>query len=441
MSEIFKAYDIRGVYPSEINEDIAYRIGRAFVKFLKCKNVVVGKDMRESCDKLFDALAKGINDEGADVIFIGKCTTPMFYFCVAKYGYDSGVMITASHNPAEYNGFKLVREKAIPVGEGSGMEEIKKLASGDLGEVTGGGKITEKEFMRDYIESALRYNNVTKKLKVVIDYGNGMGSLEADNVIKDIDLDLVEMYKEPDGNFPNHEANPLKEENTADLRKRVVSEKADLGIAFDGDCDRVGFIDEKGGFIPGDFILALIGKVMLEKNPGATILYDLRASKIVKEFLEENGAKTLKSRVGHAFIKKQMRDNNAVFAGELSMHFYFKDEDFYAESSIGAILMILSLLSASDKRIGELVEPLKKYYQSGEINSEVEDKEGKMKEIEERYKDGKIEHLDGVSIEYDDFWFNVRPSNTEPLLRLNLEAKTRELMEEKRDEVLRIIRG
>lgn len=441
MAEIFKAYDIRGVYPSDVNKDIAYKIGRAFVKFLKCKNVLVGVDMRESCKELFDSLAKGINDEGADVAYIGMCTTPMFYFSVAKYGYDGGIMITASHNPAKYNGFKLVGENATPIGQGSGMEEIKEIALGEIGEANGKGEITKKEFMNDYVESSLKYNNVKRKLKVVIDYGNSMGSLEVDNVLKDVDLDKIEMYKEPDGNFPNHEANPLKMENIADLQKKVVSEKADLGVAFDGDCDRVGFVDEKGEFIPGDLITALMAKMILENNPGATILYDLRSSKVVNEFIEENNGKALKSRVGHAFIKKQMRENDAVFAGELSMHFYFKDGDLYAESSVGAILTILSLLSSTDKRISEIIEPLKKYYQSGEINSEVENKEGKMKEIEEKYKDAKIEHLDGVTIEYDNYWFNVRASNTEPLLRLNLEGNTKELMEEKTKEVLNIIRS
>jgi len=440
MADIFKAYDIRGIYPSEINKETAYKIGRAFVKFLRCKNVAVGKDMRESCDELFKALAKGINDEGADVIDIGMCTTPMFYFCVSKYRYDSGIMITASHNPAKYNGFKLVREKAIPIGEGSGMEEIKQIALGDMGQPKGKGKITKKEFMQDYTKSMLKHNRIKRKLKVVIDYGNGMGSLEADNVLKKTNIESIEMYKEPDGNFPNHEANPLKEENIKDLQKKVVEEKAELGIAFDGDCDRAGFVDEKGAFIPGDIIMTLIAQQILKEKPGSTTLYDLRSSKTVKENIEAKGGKALKTRVGHAFIKKQTRENNAEFAGELSMHFYFKEGDLYAESSSRAILEILSLLSSTDKKISELAKPLKKYHQSGEINSEVPDKEAKMKKIEDRYKDAKIEHLDGVTAEYDDYWFNVRASNTEPLLRLNLEAKTKELMEKKTKEVLNIIR-
>jgi phosphomannomutase len=441
MSDIFKAYDIRGLYPEEVNEHTAYKIGKAFVRFLRCKNVAIGMDMRDSGKKLFSALAKAINEQGTDVIDIGMCTTPMFYFCVANYRYDGGIMITASHNPAKYNGFKLVRKQAVPIGLGSGMEKIKKLSSKDLKKAKKEGSITKKDFMADYINHALKFNTMEKskkKLKIVIDYGNGMGSLETDNVLKGLNLKIAEMYKNPDGNFPNHEANPLKPENVKDLKKRVLKEKADLGIAFDGDCDRVGFIDEKGVYVPGDMITALIAQQLLKIYPNSGVLYDLRSSLATKEAIEKAGGRALKSRVGHAFIKKQMRKKNAVFAGELSSHFYFRD-NFYTESSIGAALSILSLLSSSGKKMSELVKPLKKYFKSEEINSEVADKEEKIRELAKRYRDAKISWLDGMTAEYKGWWFNVRPSNTEPLLRLNLEAKSKKLMESKIKEVLNII--
>ncbi len=438
---IFKAYDIRGIYPSQLDEDSAYSIGRAFARFLGCRNVCIGRDMRTSSDSLFKELARGINEEGADVIDIGRCTTPMLYFCVGKYAYDAGIMITASHNPGEYNGFKLTKEQAIPISSATGIEDIKKIALGGLEPSEKTGNIIKKDFMEDYREQVMQFNNITGNLKIVIDYGNGMGKYEVDDIISKIDnLEIVEMFKEPDGNFPNHEANPLKSENLEAVRKKVLEEKADLGLAYDGDCDRVGFIDDRGETINGDTITALISRVMLRKHPGSTILYDLRSSKAVKEAIEEAGGKAIKCRVGHAFIKKEMRDNDAVFAGELSSHFYFKNH-FFTESSTEAILIILSLLSEKEENISELAASLRKYSQSGEINSEVEDKEEKMKELEEHYKDADISWLDGITVEYSNWWFNVRPSNTEPLLRLNLEADSEDLMEEKKKEVLKIIRG
>ncbi|MBD3249818.1 phosphomannomutase/phosphoglucomutase [Candidatus Woesearchaeota archaeon] len=438
---IFKAYDIRGVYPTQLDEESAYRIGRAFVRFLRCKNVCIGRDMRTSSDSLFKSLARGINEEGADVIDIGRCTTPMLYFCVGKYSYDSGIMLTASHNPGEYNGFKLTKKQAVPISGATGIEDIKKIALSDLEPSGKTANIIKKDFMDDYKEHVMQFNNITQPLKIVIDYGNGMGRYEVDNVISKIDnLNIIEMFKEPDGNFPNHEANPLKPENLEAVKKKVLEEKADLGLAYDGDCDRVGFIDDKGETVNGDTITALISKVMLKKHPNATILYDLRSSKAVKEAIEEAGGKAVKCRVGHAFIKKEMRDNDAVFAGELSSHFYFRNH-FFTESSTEAILTILSLLSEKDEKISQLASPLRKYFQSGEINSEVEDKQAKMKELEEHYNDADISWLDGITVEYKDWWFNVRPSNTEPLLRLNLEADSEKLMEEKKKEVLGIIQS
>jgi phosphomannomutase len=440
---IFKAYDIRGVYPDELDEDAAYLIGRAFVTFLKCKQVVVGQDMRKSSPSLFVSLTKGMTDQGADVIDIGHCDTPFFYFCTAKY--KAGIMVTASHNPAKYNGFKFCRDGTIPIGGDSGMEDIKRLAvKGKFQEAKKKGNITKKDMMQDFIAHNLKFLNKKikgKRLKIVIDTGNGMGGFTFPKVFKDIDVDLVPLYFDIDMSFPNHEANPLKLENVKDLQKRVVKEKADFGVSIDGDCDRCMFIDEKGDYVSSDFATALIAKQLLKTHKNALFLYDLRSSWAVKEFIEENGGKTKMCRVGHAFIKAQMRKEDALFAGELSGHLYFK-ESVWTESTIIATILMINMLREEKKSLSALVSPLKRYFASGEINSEVKDKEGKMKELVELFKkDAKsVSYLDGIRLEFDGWWFNVRPSNTEPLLRLNLEAKSKKKMEEMRDRLLELIR-
>lgn len=439
IGEIFKAYDVRGIFPDELNEDIAYNIGRAFVVFLKSKEVLVGRDGRLSSPKLFEALAKGITDQGADVIDIGISSTPMFYFAAAKS--PSSIMVTASHNPKEYNGFKFCRENAIPISGDTGIQDIKELVNkNEFEDSAEKGKIIKKEIMEDFIKHSLSFVKTDKRFKVVVDAANGMGSLTFPKMFEKLPFEFVPLYCEIDFNFPNHEANPLKYENLKDLQKKIIEEKADIGIALDGDADRCMLVDKKGEIVTCDLLTALIGKSLLNNNPGSTILYDLRSSKIVKEFIEENGGKAVMCRVGHSFIKKQMRDENAIFAGELSGHFYYKDS-FFTESSFITAALILNLMDKENKPLSELVNPLKKYFQSGEINSEVEDKEKKIKDIEEKYKDAEILHLDGVSVYYKDWWFNIRMSNTEPVLRLNLEADTKELMEEKRDEILKLIRN
>ena len=437
IAEIFKAYDVRGIYPSDLNEEIAYKIGRAFVAFLKIKEVVVGHDGRLSSPQLFKALAKGINDQGADVIDIGLASTPMFYFGAAKS--QSSIMVTASHNPKEYNGFKFCRENAIPISGETGIQDIKGLAEKNEFKEAKKGKIIKKEIMQDYIQHNLSFVKTDKKFKIVVDAGNGMGSFTFPKIFEKLPFEFIPLYCEMDFNFPNHEPNPLKYETLKDLQKKVVEEKADIGIALDGDGDRCILIDEKGDIVNCDLITALVGKSLLKTNPGNTILYDLRSSKVVAETIKSNDGKPIMCRVGHSFIKKQMRDENAVFAGELSGHFYYKDS-FFTESSFITLAMTLNLLAEENKPLSELADPLRKYFQSGEINSDVADKETKIKEIEENYKDAeKILHLDGLSGYYKDWWFNIRPSNTEPLLRLNLEADTKELMEQKRDEILKII--
>ncbi|MBW2965974.1 phosphomannomutase/phosphoglucomutase [Candidatus Woesearchaeota archaeon] len=439
IAEIFKAYDVRGIYPTDLNEEIAYKIGRAFVIFLKVKEVVVGRDGRLSSPQIFEALTKGITDQGANVIDIGLSSTPMFYFEAAKA--ESSIMVTASHNPKEYNGFKFCRENATPISGDTGIQDIKKLVEkNQFKDPKNKGKIIKKDILENFLKHNLSFVKTNKPFKVVIDAGNGMGSYTFPKIFEKLPFNFIPLYCEMDFNFPNHEPNPLKYETLKDLQNKVIEEKADLGIALDGDGDRCIAVDEKGNIVNCDLMTALIGKSLLKTNPGSLILYDLRSSKIVKEVIEENGGKSKMCRVGHAFIKQQMRDEDALFAGELSGHFYYKDS-FFTESSFITTAILLNLIAQENKSLSELVEPLKKYFQSGEINSDVSDKEAKIKEVEEKFKDTeKILHLDGLSVYYKDWWFNIRPSNTEPLLRLNLEANTKELMEQKRDEILKIIR-
>jgi phosphomannomutase len=441
---IFKAYDIRGVYPVDINEENAYNIGRAIVSFSGAKKVVVGKDTRISSDALEQAIIRGIIDQGADVISIGLATTPMVYFASGKLDVDIGIIITASHNPAEYNGFKLCRKNAVPIGEGTGMEEIKALAiNAAFADPDKKGSVINNDNLRseylDHIKSFFTGGAVKKK--IVFDFANAMGVIDKP-VFESLqgDIESVYLYDSLDGNFPNHEANPLKTDTLEVLRQKVIETGADLGAAYDGDADRVGFIDEKGEVVPMDFITALIAQEILKKHPGGLVLVDLRSSNAVVEAIEAAGGRVDLCRVGHSLIKRQMREEGAIFAGELSGHYYF-DENFKAELSSLAVLMVINLLNETGQKMSELVAHLKKYYHSGEINSDVDDKEMAMLKLKQKYSDGKLNELDGIRIDFEDWWFNVRPSNTEPKLRLNLEAKTRELMEEKRDEVLGIIRN
>lgn len=440
---VFKAYDIRGKVPGEIDGKIAKKIGKAFVNFVGCKNVVIGRDMRSSSDELEESLIEGILEQGVDVVTIGLCTTPMMYYTVAKFDYDAGIMITASHNPKEYNGFKMVREAAIPLTWEKGISQIRDMVKKNKfpkNEVKGSMQ-QRSEILDDYVMNEMSGTDVKKlkKCKIVVDYGNGMGALVGKKFFSHLDVELTELFQDLDGNFPNHEANPLKEENLEDIKKAIKKNKADFGVAFDGDADRVFFIDEKGKTVTCDKLTALIAKAMLKKQPGAKILYDLRSSKIVPETIENNGGWPVISRVGHSYIKAKMREEDAIFAGELSGHFYVRD-NFFFESPFYIILRMMEILAGENKSFSGLIQPLNKYHATGEINSIVKDKDKKMNEIEKVYSDAKkVFFLDGITIEYDDWWFNVRPSNTEPYLRLNLEANTKKLMEKKRDEVLKLI--
>lgn len=434
---IFKSYDIRGLYPSQLNEDIAEKIGKAFSTYLSAKRVIVGYDMRKHSKPLFEALANGITSTGADVINIGLCSTPMVYFANGTLKADGSIMITASHNTGEWNGFKLCRDKAIPISGSSGLKDIEKIVYLDSWKSAAAkGVITEHDISEAYGKHIRSFSKLTRKLKAVIDFGNAMGSVEIKG-IRDL-FEVIPLYEELDGLFPNHEANPLKTETLQALCQQVKETGADFGAAFDGDADRCGFVDDKGEIISMDLFTALLAKDILSDGP-QTILYDLRSSRAVKECIEANGGKAVMCRVGHSFIKAQMRECGAAFAGELSGHYYFR-ENFMAESQALAFLKFANLICSTRGKASELITPLKKYYATGEINSEVKDVKTVLAKIRQKYSDGKMLELDGLTVEYGSWWFNVRSSNTEPLLRLNLEASTRADMEKKRDELLQLIR-
>lgn len=444
--EIFKAYDIRGLYPEEIDDDAAYRIARAFVSALKCKRVVVGHDMRDSAASFEAATIRGIVDQGADVVPIGLTSTPMYYFAVNHLNGDAGMQCSASHNPAEYNGYKMTGPQAIPsIAFVSNDALYEAACAGEFDDPEKKGTVLEEQNVLDaYVEAVLNTAGIRDfgSLKIVVDCGNGMGGYILPKLFDKVANEPIRLYWRLDGRFPNHEANPLKTETLLALRDRVVDERADLGVAFDGDGDRVAFVDESGQIIPGDFVTALIAREMLKKKPGAEILYDLRSSWVVPEEIEKAGGEAIECRVGHGLIKKQMREEGGYFAGELSSHYYFKD--FYTtDNGDLAMLMVIKLILAEGIPMSEIVRPLRRYFHSGEINSEVADIPAVLARLKARYGPSakRVTEIDGYKAEFDDWWFNVRPSNTEPLIRLNLEAKTKQMMEEKVEELLKEIRS
>ncbi len=431
--DIFRGYDVRGLYPEEVNEDTARRIGVATVHFLRqqrgsIKNIVVGRDMRDSSTPLAKALMEGITSAGVNAVDIGVVSTDVTYFAVAKHGYDGSVAVTASHNPAGYNGFKVCREHAMPVGLESGLAKIRDLAiHPPAAGVESPGTVIEKDVMDEFTEHVHSFVKKIRAMRIVIDAGNGMAGKMVPLIFNGLPCDIIPLYFELDGNFPNHEANPLKLENLKVLQERVREENAQLGVAFDGDADRVAFVDEKGEAVSSDIVTALIAREFLGEDKGATVVYDLRSSWIVKEEIERYGGVAYREKVGHAYIKNTMRDRNAVFGGELSGHYYFRD-NFFADSGMIALIEMLNIFGRKRISMSNLVTPLKKYYSSGEINFTVEDKDAKIDQLAENFSDGKVDRLDGVTVEYRDWWFNARKSNTEPRLRLNVEAKTRDLM-------------
>ena len=440
MAGIFKAYDIRGIYGETLTDDLAFKIGRAIFSFLGCQKVIVGRDMRPHSKPLFDALARGLALQGADVIDLGLCSTPMSYYANKLLGADASVMITASHNPGPWNGFKICRANAIPLSGATGILDIERIVKeADFApEAPAKGRISTFDIVPAYTEHFRAFADIRSPLNVLVDFANAMGIFEA-KVFDDL-FQITPLFDTLDGTFPNHEANPLDTHTLAAAQKAVRAGKYDFAACFDGDADRVGFLDEKGNIIPMDMITALIARTLLKKNPGANIFYDLRSSWAVKEVIEEAGGIPNRSRVGHAFIKAQMREKDALFAGELSGHYYFKENSF-AESSALAVLFIANLVSQSDVPLSKLIAPIRRYFASGEINSTVADAPAVLKKLRAKYADASILELDGLSFEYPTWWFNVRSSNTEPLVRLNLEAKTKAEMEKRRDEVLALIRG
>jgi phosphomannomutase len=443
--KVFKAYDVRGIYPSELDEHGAYAIGRAYAEHFEPKALVVGRDMRLSSPQMAEALVRGAAEAGADVVDIGRVGTEMVYFAVGDLGVDGGLMVTASHNPKEYTGMKIVRRGALPVGGESGLLEIRNRAlAGGEPSVRGPGAVRDEDVYPRFVDCVLSFiePESVKPLRVVVDAANGMAGAMLPPLLERLPIDAVRCYFEPDGSFPNHEPNPLLPENRAFIVSKVKGEGADLGIAFDGDADRCFFVDDTGEFVPGDFVTALLAESMLKKEPGGTIIYDVRASWAVPDTVERAGGKALVNRVGHAFIKHRMREVDAVFAGEVSGHYYFRDFSRADSGTIPALLM-LELLSRRGEPLSEILKPFReRYFITGELNAPVADVALKLQELKEHFSgQGELSHLDGISITAADWHMNVRPSNTEPLLRLNLEALDPELMRQKRDEALAIIRS
>jgi phosphomannomutase len=445
---IFKAYDIRGLYPGEIDEAVAHSVGRGFVSYLQAKRIGVSRDMRVSSPALAAAFVDGATQQGADVVDYGMMATDMLYFASVTDSLEGGAQITASHNPGEYNGIKMVRQGAQPLSGDAGIGDIRDMIAGDRlpAAAPRRGTVSSRTILPQYVEKVLSFIDtaVVQPFNVVADAGHGMAGLVAPKLFERLPMKVTTLCFTIDGTFPNHESNPLLEENRRDITAEVVRQKADIGIAWDGDADRCFFLDGTGEFISGDFVTALLAEAFLLKQPGSTIIYDLRASHAVRDTVARLGGRALMNRVGHAFIKQRMRAEDGVFAGEVTGHYYFRDF-YYADNGFIPALLILELMSKKNKPLRDLLQPYReRYFISGEINTKLksmDDVPKKLSAIESRYKDAELAKLDGVSVAYADWHFNVRASNTEPLLRLNLEATTPELMEKKRDEVLEVIRG
>jgi len=445
---VFKAYDVRGLYPSEITEEVFYQLGRAFVAYLGPGKYAVTRDMRVSSPSLTKAFIDGAVKQGGTIIDYGMLGTDQMYFAVAADDLDGGAQVTASHNPGQYNGCKMVRKEAFPLSGDAGIKEMKEmiLAGSIPAPPASPGTVEQRQVLDRYVEHVMSFvdERAIKSCNVVLDAGSGVAGIVAPPLFDRLPCKTTRLCFEVDGTFPNHEANPLIEENRRDITAEVVNQKADIGIAWDGDADRCFFLDGTGEFIAGDFVTALLAENILLKHPGETIIYDVRASYAVKDVVARYGGKALMNRVGHAFIKRRMREENGIFGGEVTGHYYFRD-NFYADNGFIPALMILELMSKKNLSLRDLLKPLReKYFISGEINTTVASMDvaaTKIAELRTRYADGNPYDLDGVSAEYPDWHFNVRQSNTEPLLRLNLEGLTPEIMEKRRDELLDLIRG
>ena len=442
---IFKAYDIRGIYPRELDAEVARRVGRAFVDYLGARRIAVGRDCRLSSPEIGGAFVEGARSQGAEVTDIGVVSTDMLYYQVARHDLDGGAIVTASHNPRDWNGIKLVRRGALALSGEAGIREIREwLVAGRFAEAPPAtGALLRATVEADYARHCLSFVDpaAIPRLKVVLDTANGMGAVGAAAIFGRLPVETVRMYFDLDGRFPNHPADPLVEENRRDVVARVRAEGADLGIAWDGDADRCFFVDDTGEYVPGDFVTAILGEAFARREPGAKIIYDVRASRAVSDRVRGAGGVPLMNRVGHAFMKKRMRDEGAVFGGEVSGHFYFRG-NWFADNGMIPALLVLEMLGRQGRRLSRILAPLReRYHISGEINSRVDDVERALARIAERHSGAEVSRLDGLSVDYADWHFNVRPSNTEPLLRLNLEAGTRGEMERRRDEVLALLRG
>ncbi|MCP5003315.1 MAG: phosphomannomutase/phosphoglucomutase [Planctomycetes bacterium] len=443
---IFKSYDIRGVYPEELNAHTAGKIGMATVQFFRSikdgiENIVVGRDGRLSSSTLAKSLMKGIQEAGVNSIDIGEVSTDVTYFTVGHYNYDAGIMVTASHNPSEYNGFKICHEKAMPISFNTGLSKIYEISlQTRLPETEHPGEIIEKNVLDEYKKHVLSFTRHIRPLRIVVDAGNGMAGKMVPLVFEGLPCKIVPLYFNVDGNFPNHDPDPLNKKNLQDLQKKIRATKSHLGVAFDGDADRCVFVDENGHVIGCDLITAVIAREFLKKEKGAAIVYDLRSSNVLREEIKDSGGTPYRERVGHSHIKITMREKNALFGGELSGHYYFR-ENYFSDSGIIALITVLNILSEKNVPMSNLVAPLRRYCATGEVNFMVEDKDRKIDEIAEHFKDGKIDYVDGITVRFKDWWFNVRKSNTEPYLRLNLEGKTKAIMEKRQNQLVDIIQG
>ena len=446
---IFKAYDIRGIVPDELDVTLAKKIGNGFARLLKAKRLVVGQDMRVHSPDIADAVSQGMRDAGTDVVRLGLASTPMTYFAIGTLECDGGLCVTASHNPGQYNGMKLCREGARPVSRDTGIAELEKLCrDGYPQPAKARGAEERRELLEDYAGHVARFAHLEREVPVAIDAANGMAGYTLPAILKRVPrIRAHPLYFELDGRFPNHEANPLKEENLADLKRLVKQKKTELGVAFDGDADRCCFVDEQGETASADLMTALFAPTFLQRFPGTPVVYDLRSSWVVKQEIERAGGVPVRDRVGHSFMKATMREKGAMFGGELSGHFYFA-ENFTSDSGVIAMMTALSILTApgnAGKTLSQLLSGLRRFHSTGEINFHVDDKDGKIAELKRRYRDGRADELDGITVEYGDlsepewWWFNVRPSNTEPLLRLNLEASSRALRDAKKEEIVGLL--
>jgi len=431
---IFKAYDIRGIVPEDLDAAMARKIGIAAAHVLAAGKgtILVGRDMRPTGEELSVAVIDGLTAAGCDVIDMGLTSTPMNYYACGAWKVDGAIMVTASHNPGQYNGFKFCRADAVPVSNQTGIEKMEeRVLSGDLPESKSKGSVSERPALDEFVQYILDFAGEIGPLKVAIDAGNGMQGMIVPCIFEKLPCEVVPLYFDLDGTFPNHEANPLKSENMVDLQKAVKDSGADVGIASDGDGDRVMFVDERAELVKADLITALLAQEVLRSAPGGAIIYDLRSSRAVPEAITEAGGEPIESRVGHSFMRAELRERGGPMGGELSGHYYWR-ENYYSDCAAMALVKLLELMTRTGKKVSELLAPLERYHATGEINFDVEDKAAKMKELEAEFPGGDVSHLDGVTIKFDDWWFNVRPSNTEPVLRLNLEADTAELRDEKR---------